>query len=210
MRTITAMFDSRADAETARGRLAAAGISADNVSIHDKSSLAHPADDRGSAYAGDHGTASSEADGRDGTHRNAIGDYIDNRTGDRLMEDAGSERTALGDYVEGENNSHAHHENASHDHDGPGLWSKIKAFFTGDDDVYEEAMRRGGYLVTARVDDHDAERAIDILDADGTVDLEARETSWRSEGWMGGPNTVTTDRGSRPRVGSYISDDYRE
>lgn len=39
MRTLTAMFDSRADADTARHRLVAAGIRVENVTIHDQTSL---------------------------------------------------------------------------------------------------------------------------------------------------------------------------
>ena len=224
MRTITAMFDSRADAETARERLAAAGISVDDVSIHDKSSLGQSSDgavangvDRdGGSYRRDEtdldrdGYRGVEADGREGTHRNAIGDYIDDRSGERLMKDAGSERTALGDYVDNDTgNSKIHHDGAAHQattSHGRGLWAQIKSFFTGDDDIYEEGLRRGGYLVTARVADQDAERAIDILDDDGAVDLGAREASWRSEGWASGNTSV--DRGSRGRIGSYASDDY--
>jgi hypothetical protein len=198
MRTITAMFDNYSDAETARDRLADAGISTAAVTIHDKSSLG----DTSTGYARDNdGDYDDEADGREGTHRNAIGDYVDNRTGTRLMEDAGSDRTALGDYVEGDNGEHRH---ADGDHDRRGLWQKIKAFFADDDDVYEEGLRRGGYVLTAHIEDHQAERAIDILDTDGTVDLGAREASWRNEGWSGRATDV--DRGARSRIGSYPTD----
>jgi hypothetical protein len=52
--------------------------------------------------------------------------------------------------------------------------------------AYAEGIRRGGTLVTARVDDQHFERALDILDDEGTVDMDEREKSWRSEGWTGG------------------------
>ncbi len=225
MRTITALFDSRAEAETARSRLAAAGISNDNVSIHDKTSLGDR-DSRETAgarsgvvygsdtrTANDHAVANpglsqakGDADGRDGTHRNAIGDHVDNRTGDLLTGETGSDRTALGDYVDtGDLRSEKRVDR--HDNGEPGVWDRIKAFFTGDDHIYEEGLRRGGYLVTARVEDHDAERAIDILDDEGTVNLDERQAVWSSEGWQRGADNADRTRGSRVR--SYDWDNQR-
>ncbi|MEO7177774.1 MAG: YsnF/AvaK domain-containing protein, partial [Allosphingosinicella sp.] len=43
--------------------------------------------------------------------------------------------------------------------------------------------RRGGYLLCARVDEDRADEAVRILDESESVDLDERETSWRSEGW---------------------------
>jgi len=51
--------------------------------------------------------------------------------------------------------------------------------------AYAEGIRRGGTLVTARVDHMHYERALDILDDEGTVDMDEREKSWRAEGWTG-------------------------
>jgi uncharacterized protein (TIGR02271 family) len=69
--------------------------------------------------------------------------------------------------------------------EGQGLWSAIKSAFIPPEDshTYEEGMRRGGYLLCARVDEDCADEAIRILDESDSVDLEERETSWRSEGW---------------------------
>lgn len=39
--TITAMFDSRAEAEAAKDRLKAANVDADNIHVHDKSSAGY-------------------------------------------------------------------------------------------------------------------------------------------------------------------------
>lgn len=125
MRTVTAMFDSRSDAEEARSELASLGISADDVTIHDQSSM---------------GQSSVTTPGQS--------------TG--------------------------------------GLWDSFKSLFTDDHDTYAEGLRRGGYLLTARVDDNLADQAIDILDDDGTVDLEERSSAWRSEGWTGGASTDTS------------------
>jgi uncharacterized protein (TIGR02271 family) len=69
--------------------------------------------------------------------------------------------------------------------EGQGLWSAIKAAFLPPEDShsYEEGMRRGGYLLCARVDEDKADEAIRILDESDSVDLDERESSWRSEGW---------------------------
>ena len=39
--------------------------------------------------------------------------------------------------------------------------------------------------MTVRATDEQYERALDILDDEGTVDIEERAASWRSEGWTG-------------------------
>jgi uncharacterized protein (TIGR02271 family) len=69
--------------------------------------------------------------------------------------------------------------------EGEGLWSAIKSAFLPPEDShsYEEGMRRGGYLLCARVDEDRADEAIRILDDCESVDMDERETSWRGEGW---------------------------
>jgi uncharacterized protein (TIGR02271 family) len=69
--------------------------------------------------------------------------------------------------------------------EGQGLWSAIKSAFIPPEDshTYEEGMRRGGYLLCARVDEDCADEAIRILDESESVDLEERQSSWRGEGW---------------------------
>jgi uncharacterized protein (TIGR02271 family) len=66
-----------------------------------------------------------------------------------------------------------------------GLWSSIKSAFLPPEDshAYEEGMRRGGYLLCARVDEDRADEAVRILNECESVDLDEREQSWRSEGW---------------------------
>ena len=49
--------------------------------------------------------------------------------------------------------------------------------------VYAEGVRRGGSLVTARVDDDLAATARAILSDDRTVDVRARRDEYRLEGW---------------------------
>ena len=62
---------------------------------------------------------------------------------------------------------------------------------------YAEGVRRGGTLVTARVEDAQIDTAVQILDAEGTVDMNERTEGWRREGWQGtfgmGDRTAGTD-----------------
>jgi hypothetical protein len=51
-----------------------------------------------------------------------------------------------------------------------------------DANVYAEGVRRGGSLVTARVDDELAEEAQEIL-ASSNVDVAARRSDYEAEGW---------------------------
>ena len=63
-----------------------------------------------------------------------------------------------------------------------------------DAEAYAEGVRRGGTLVTVRAQDNMVERAVDILDDEGTVDIDERQTAWRREGWTGGTATPTAER----------------
>lgn len=66
-----------------------------------------------------------------------------------------------------------------------GLWETLTDYLIPDGDrlLYAEALRRGGYLVTASANSGSYETALDILDDEGSVDLDQREAVWRSEGW---------------------------
>jgi stress response protein YsnF len=70
---------------------------------------------------------------------------------------------------------------------GEGFWASLKDLFFPDEDrhVYAEGLRRGGYLVSVRAPGESYDRAVDILDDEGTIDLDEREASWRSQGWSG-------------------------
>ena len=50
--------------------------------------------------------------------------------------------------------------------------------------VYAEAVRRGGALVTVRAEDSRAEEAADIMRKFGAVDIERRAELWRGQGWQ--------------------------
>ncbi len=77
-------------------------------------------------------------------------------------------------------------ENRSQHHQG--FFAALSDFFFPEEDRYSyaEGLSRGGYLVV--VDNLAAsqhEVALDILDDEGSIDLDEREESWRSEGWSG-------------------------
>jgi uncharacterized protein (TIGR02271 family) len=69
-----------------------------------------------------------------------------------------------------------------------GFFSSLADFFMPDEDRYSyaEGLSRGGYMVVASdLDTAYYDQAVDILDDEGSVDLDEREQSWRSEGWSG-------------------------
>lgn len=48
---------------------------------------------------------------------------------------------------------------------------------------YAEGVRRGGTVVAVRTEDEAADRAAEILESHGAVDLAERVARWREEGW---------------------------
>lgn len=81
---------------------------------------------------------------------------------------------------------------ASESGEGTGFLASLKSMFMPDDDrhAYSEAIRRGGFLLTAQVDQASSERAMDILEEHGAVDLNGRQETWRAEGWSGPQGTT--------------------
>jgi hypothetical protein len=57
--------------------------------------------------------------------------------------------------------------------------------------VYAEGVRRGGSLLKLRVDDDDVDRAVAVLERGNVVDVDERETAYRSSGWTGYDETAT-------------------
>jgi len=71
--------------------------------------------------------------------------------------------------------------------EGEGFWEALKDFFLPDEDryTYAEGLRRGGYLVTVSTNETNYQRALDLLDGEGAVNIDERAESWRKEGWSG-------------------------
>jgi len=68
-----------------------------------------------------------------------------------------------------------------------GFLSSLKSLFVPDEDryAYAEGMRRGGAVVTAQVEESRLDRAMDVLEQHGAVDLDEREAQWKQSGWSG-------------------------
>lgn len=104
--------------------------------------------------------------------------------------------------------------------DGRSLWQQFQDLFVDDNDAHAhaEGVRRGGIMVTVQAAERDAERIADILDGEGSVDLDERERGWRGEGWRAAdtdrPDDRPDDRAARrepvregSRVRSYRADE---
>ena len=77
-------------------------------------------------------------------------------------------------------------------HEEPGIWGSVKNAFLPDEDrhTYEEGMRRGGFLLTADVDENQVDEAVRVLEQDsGTIDIDDRSQQWKSSGWNAAPAT---------------------
>jgi hypothetical protein len=68
-----------------------------------------------------------------------------------------------------------------------GVWAHIKRAFLPDEDrnAHEESICRGGFLLTASVDDDLVDAAILALESSSAVDLDERQNEWRVKGWAG-------------------------
>lgn len=77
-------------------------------------------------------------------------------------------------------------------HEEPGIWGSVKNAFLPDEDrhTYEEGMRRGGFLLTADVDENQVDEAVRVLEQDSsTIDIDDRSQQWKSSGWNAAPTT---------------------
>ena len=176
MRTITAMFDSYPEAAAAVGKLEAAGISHDAVSIvSNDASHSQYHDQAGADAAKGSGTGTGASLGT------LLGGGAGLLAGLGLLAIPGlgpvvaagwlastlvgaGIGAAAGGVVGALTDAGVSHEDAH---------------------VYAEGVRRGGTLVTVKAEDSLADRAVDILDQEGTVDLDERQATWRNDGWTG-------------------------
>jgi len=79
-------------------------------------------------------------------------------------------------------------------YESSGFWASLSQLFMPDEDryTYAEGLRRGGYVVSLYASDAKYDRALDILDDEGTVNVDERAERWRSEGWSRPTTTATT------------------
>ncbi len=68
-----------------------------------------------------------------------------------------------------------------------GFFASLKNLMLPEEDryAYAEGMRRGAVLVSIKVEDSQLDRASDILEHAGAMDLDAQEAEWRKSGWTG-------------------------
>ena len=97
--------------------------------------------------------------------------------------------------------------------DKGGFWASLGDFFLPDDDryAYAEGMSRGGITLSVMADDADYDRVTDILEEYGSVDLDERETEWKSQGWSGyqaGTASAVTTGSAMSRASSAAGTDH--
>ena len=102
-----------------------------------------------------------------------------------VLADGGFDRSSI--QIVNQSRSTSAGATATRDDDGGGFFSALRGLFVPDEDryTYEEGLRRGGALLTLRVEGNESDRAIELLDRTGAVDLDSRESEWRAEGWRG-------------------------
>lgn len=68
-----------------------------------------------------------------------------------------------------------------------GFWNGLKDLFLPEEDryAYAEGLTRGGYMVSVRTRESEAPRVMDVLEQNGSADMDDLEASWKSEGWSG-------------------------
>ncbi|MDB5591555.1 hypothetical protein, partial [Enterovirga sp.] len=179
-RTVTAMFDSYGDASAAVGRLEAAGVPHDDISL-----ISNDANERGrydstSGRRTDHPDAGTGA-GTGATVGTVLGGGAGLLAGLGLLAIPGLGPVVAAGWL-------------ASTLVGAGIGAATGGTIgaltgAGIDEAhahsYAEGIRRGGTLVTVRTDDRLLATVTDILDDDGTVDMAEREQSWRSQGWTG-------------------------
>ena len=70
------------------------------------------------------------------------------------------------------------------------LIDKLLAFLDGEHKEIHalgEGLRRGHFLLVAKVGEFQETRAAEVLDTTTSVDLEEAKAAWQGEGWTPGP-----------------------
>ena len=84
-----------------------------------------------------------------------------------------------------------------------GFWGSLKNIFAPEEDkhLYAEGLQRGGYLLTVHTSEAHYDRVLHILDHEGAVDMDERESQWRKEGWTGHNESYATTYGTSTAAG---------
>ncbi|MDE2405549.1 MAG: hypothetical protein KGM17_12855 [Sphingomonadales bacterium] len=177
-KTLTALFDRYEDAEAAVSRLERAGVPQDDISI-----VAHNGDGRHKTLDGaaaSPAAADAESGAEIGAAVGGIGGLLAG-LGLLVIPGLGPVAAAgwLGSTILGALGGAVVGGAAG------GLVGALTdaGVPEADANVYAEGVRRGGSLVSARVEDRLEDTARAILDGDTSVDLAERGSMYRSEGW---------------------------
>src|SRR5688500_3923373 len=128
--------------------------------------------------------------------RTVVGIFDDRTTANRVVEElvsSGFDRSQIDinshdAYISDAATGNTGLTGQTHHGHGGGIGGWFRRMF-GDDDYsrdgvhYAEAVRRGGTAVCVRTTETDAERATDILDRNGAVDIDRRAESWKQQGY---------------------------
>ena len=155
-RMLTAMFDSREDANEAIERLVELGIPRNNCRLVE-------------------GETTSQSS---------------STSGSRIGSGSGGQVSAPGE--------------------SKGFWDSLADLFMPEEDrsTYAEGLRRGGYLLSVNVTDAQYDQALDILDDEGTINIDERAETWRKEGWSGYDKSMTSGSGQSIGTAGAGQTDY--
>jgi len=184
--TITKLYDNRDQAERAVRDLEAAGIPHDDISIIANRGV----DGEGRSFAARDGDHDGENDTAEGAAKGASTGAVVGGVGGLLAGLGMLAIPGLGPVVAaGWLASTAVGAAAGAVAGGAtgGLLGALKDAGVNDEDahVYAEGVRRGGSLVSVRVDEADRGRVDSVLSGMPGVDLNQRRESYRTEGWTG-------------------------
>lgn len=80
-----------------------------------------------------------------------------------------------------------------------GFWASL--FMPAEDrQVYREGVRRGSYMLTARVEEGHVDAAEAVLESSGAADMDAQSATWRQNGWTGDATTGVAETASTYRA----------
>ncbi len=177
---LVGVFENREQADDARGELLAAGFAGSDVTV--RASTTGTAGATTGTNLGTTGT-STTATGTTGTSGAGLRDEVGSYGAGAYDRDSGS---SIGD------------------------WFRSLFGFGDDDDdvsVYSEAVRRGNYLVTVNAADDDLiDRATDIMERCGSIDIDERATQWQQDGWTRGTGGAGTTGSGLTSSGTTSAD----
>ena len=192
-RTITAMFDNSSDATQAVQKLKAAGVPEADIS------LVAGRDDRGSqAQGSDINDDTGDDAGKGALLGGALGGGAGILAGIGALAIPGLGPVVAAGWLA------STLVGATAGAAAGGIIGALTNAGLSEEDAhaYAEGIKRGGTLVTARVDASLRDRAVDILDDEGTINMDERETQWRSGGWGGrlSNDSLSPQSGATPSV----------